>query len=109
MFVLPWRFGTNLIVSLTRWRSEEMAPYQSHPECVSNLYRPRISLTYLHRAQFAFILNLDQHWYTLRRFGAVDHDDGHWFNLNSLLPRPEWVSRTYLGMALQQAETEGAS
>ncbi|KAF5322556.1 hypothetical protein D9619_001773 [Psilocybe cf. subviscida] len=79
-------------LNLTRWRSEEMAPYQSHPE-----------------AQFAFILNLDQHWYTLRRFGAVDHDDGHWFNLNSLLPRPEWVSRTYLGMALQQAETEGYS
>lgn len=63
--------------------------------------------------RLAFILNLEQHWFTLRRFGpanadaSLDHGDGHWFNLNSFLPEPEWVSKTYLGMVLQQAETEG--
>jgi ataxin-3 len=101
----------SLLLSLTRWRSEDMAPYQSHPEYVSNVSWSLIKLTSPQRAQFAFILNLEQHWYTLRRFGIVDHDDGnghgHWFNLNSFLPLPEWVSRTYLGMVLQQAETEG--
>ena len=61
----------------------------------------------------AFILNLQQHWFTLRRFGNananVDLDDGngHWFNLNSFLLSPEWVGKLYLGMVLQQAEDEG--
>jgi len=59
-----------------------------------------------HRHQRAFILNCDQHWYTLRKFG--DHDGvGHWFNLNSSLDRPEWVGETYLGILLQQAEADG--
>ena len=58
-------------------------------------------------------MNLQQHWFTLRRFGSAsaninqDEGNGHWFNLNSFLPRPEWVSKLYLGMVLQQAETEG--
>lgn len=62
-----------------------------------------------------FILNSHQHWYTLRRFGNVSPDpspeadtgNGHWFNLNSFLPKPERVGKLYLGMVLQQAETEG--
>ncbi|PCH43396.1 Josephin-domain-containing protein [Wolfiporia cocos MD-104 SS10] len=87
-------------LTLVRWRSERMRPYQNHPH-----------------TQLAFILNLHQHWYTLRRFGAaspnptLEADSGmaHWFNLNSSLEAPEWVSKTYLGMVLQQAETEGYS
>lgn len=65
--------------------------------------------------QLAFILNLEQHWFTLRRFGQADpnldndHGDGHWFNLNSFLPEPEWVGKLYLGMVLQQAESDGKS
>jgi ataxin-3 len=65
------------------------------------------------RTQLGFILNLQQHWFTLRRFGNananIDQDEGngHWFNLNSFLPQPEWVGKLYLGMVLQQAETEG--
>lgn len=64
--------------------------------------------------QFAFILNMGEHWFTLRRFGPalanIDNDagKGHWFNLNSFLSAPEWVGKLYLGMVLQQAETEGA-
>ena len=65
------------------------------------------------RTQLGFILNLQQHWFTLRRFGNAsadinqDEGNGHWFNLNSFLPKPEWVGKLYLGMVLQQAETEG--
>ncbi|KAH9935644.1 Josephin-domain-containing protein [Fomitopsis serialis] len=87
-------------LTLIRWRSERMRPYQEHPH-----------------AQIAFVLNLEQHWYTLRRFGAtsphpdfnLEHSVGHWFNLNSFLQRPEWISKTYLGMVLQQAEADGYS
>jgi ataxin-3 len=63
--------------------------------------------------QLAFILNYQQHWFTLRRFGPavanvdLDPGDGHWFNLNSFLPAPEWVGKLYLGMVLQQAEADG--
>ena len=65
------------------------------------------------RKQLGFILNLEQHWFTLRRFGNAASDieleegNGHWFNLNSFNTGPEWVGRLYLGMVLQQAETEG--
>lgn len=63
----------------------------------------------------AFILNSNQHWYTLRRFGRVSPDPnleadpgyGHWFNLDSCIPKPERVGKLYLGMVLHQAETEG--
>ncbi|THH17732.1 hypothetical protein EW146_g3149 [Bondarzewia mesenterica] len=84
-------------LSLTRWRSEAMKPYQDRPHM-----------------QLAFILNLEQHWFTLRRFGSHStrepgQNNGHWFNLNSFLEKPEWVSKTYLGMVLQQAESEGYS
>ncbi|CCM05363.1 uncharacterized protein FIBRA_07578 [Fibroporia radiculosa] len=87
-------------LTLVRWRSETMRPYQDHPH-----------------TQIAFILNLQQHWFTLRRFGAlssnpsIDADQGmsHWFNLNSFLQAPEWISKLYLGMVLQQAEAEGYS
>lgn len=55
----------------------------------------------------AFILNYEQHWYTLRRFGS--ENDGIWFDLNSFLAVPGRVGSTYLGMVLQQAEAEGYS
>ncbi|KAJ7901851.1 Josephin-domain-containing protein [Mycena olivaceomarginata] len=72
-------------LNLSRWRGEEMRPFHNHPE-----------------NQLAFILNYEQHWFTLRRFGP------HWFNLNSFA-KPEWVSKLYLGMVLQQAEADGYS
>jgi hypothetical protein len=84
---------------MVHWRSPEMQPFQSHPE-----------------RQFAFILNLEQHWFTIRRFGVADDLENatqeeatrcHWFNLDSAKPAPEWISGTFLGMILQQAESEG--
>ncbi len=71
------------------------------------------SLPRIYSTQLAFILNYQQHWYTLRRFGpaspvlAEDSGIGHWFDLNSLLPEPRWISKTFLGMVLQQAEADG--
>ncbi|KAF8658253.1 hypothetical protein AX16_002029 [Volvariella volvacea WC 439] len=85
-------------LNLTRWRGEEMRPYHNHPH-----------------TQLAFILNLEEHWLTFRRFGdantvlELDNGDGHWFNLNSFLPGPEWVGKLYLGMLLQEAENQGYS
>ncbi|KAK7053302.1 hypothetical protein VNI00_003928 [Paramarasmius palmivorus] len=63
----------------------------------------------------AFILNHQQHWYTLRRFGPAfpnldeDPGEGHWFNLNSFSVSPEWVGKLYLGMFLQEVERQGYS
>ncbi|TFK75408.1 Josephin-domain-containing protein [Pluteus cervinus] len=85
-------------LNLRNWRAEEMRPYHDRP--------------YVH---LAFILNLDHHWFTLRRFGHptsnidLDPGEGHWFNLNSFSPQPEWVSKLYLAMVLQQAESDGYS
>ncbi|KZT10685.1 Josephin-domain-containing protein [Laetiporus sulphureus 93-53] len=82
-------------LTLVHWRSERMRPFQQYPHM-----------------QLAFILNLQQHWYTLRRFGIDPPDPdhvGHWFNLNSFLQQPEWISKLYLDMVLQQAETDGYS
>lgn len=76
-----------------------------------------LSWSFALSTQLAFILNLDQHWFTLRRFGRVNIDpsfdadpgDGHWFNLNSSLPAPERIGKLHLGMVLQQMESEGTS
>ena len=51
-------------------------------------------------------MNLQQHWLPLRRFaGSPDR----WYNLNSLLNGPEWLSSTYLSLAINTAEDEGHS
>ncbi|PFH51500.1 hypothetical protein AMATHDRAFT_2957 [Amanita thiersii Skay4041] len=89
-------------LSLVRWRGEEMRLYHDRPHC-----------------QLAFILNLEQHWFTLRRFGHAEPDihndtgDGHWFNLNSFLPSPDNVYNVkpfpsgYSVFAITQADSSG--
>nr|XP_019044211.1 ataxin-3 [Kwoniella bestiolae CBS 10118]OCF23141.1 ataxin-3 [Kwoniella bestiolae CBS 10118] len=82
-------------LSLVRWRGEAMREYQEHPE-----------------EQVAFILNLSSHWFPLRRFSTFPPSSSaikRWYNLNSFLPQPEWISPTYLRMVLTQAEEEGYS
>ena len=82
-----------------------MQPYQDRPQyAYHNLFPSTINTSY--RDQRAFILNCDEHWFTLRRFGDSG-GVGPWFNLDSSLDRPEWVSETYLGIWLQQAEADG--
>jgi ataxin-3 len=78
------------------------------------------------RLQQAFIFNLSQHWFSIRRFGGQK-----WYNLNrcgaarpplgmrlsadppallcSFNEQPQAVSDLYLGMTLNQAEAEGYS
>ena len=60
----------------------------------------------------AFIINRnDEHWYTLRRFGLVSTDpaleydpgNGHWFNLDSTNPGPQYITKVYLGLFLLEA------
>lgn len=68
-------------------------------------HRPRSPKPFLSTQQ-AFVLNLNQHWFTMRRFGQPG-GNGHWFNLNSSFEYPERVGEMYLGMVLQQAEAEG--
>ena len=51
----------------------------------------------------AFICNHRQHWFTIRKFG------NHWFNLNSLLPKPVYITATHLHMFLAQLQQEGYS
>ncbi|WWC91646.1 uncharacterized protein L201_006592 [Kwoniella dendrophila CBS 6074] len=81
--------------SLVRWRGEAMREYQEHPE-----------------EQVAFILNLSSHWFPLRRFSTYPPSKSankRWYNLNSFLNQPEWISPTYLRLVLTQAEQEGYS
>jgi hypothetical protein len=47
------------------------------------------------RKEEAFICNHSSHWLTLRKI------HGSWWNLNSLLKEPAWISDLYLGYALQ--------
>lgn len=50
----------------------------------------------------AFIFHMDNHWFCIRRFaGDV------WFNLNSLLDRPTFMSTIYIAEYLQQMEQAG--
>ncbi|KAF9520269.1 hypothetical protein BS47DRAFT_1387314 [Hydnum rufescens UP504] len=78
-------------LGLVPWSSGELAAFHRNPD-----------------TQEAFILNLDQHWFTIRRFGSPDGHK-HWFNLNSFLESPEHVRRTYLSMMLDESEIEGYS
>lgn len=51
----------------------------------------------------AFICNYKDHWFTIRRLG------NQWFNLNSLLSKPELISDTYLALFLAQLKNDGYS
>ncbi|KAF8313131.1 Josephin-domain-containing protein [Clavulina sp. PMI_390] len=78
-------------LTIAPWRSEALAQFHNDPD-----------------TQQAFVLNLEQHWFSIRRFGHPG-GNGHWFNLNSFYDAPERVGKMYLGMVLQQAEMEGYS
>ena len=47
-------------------------------------------------AESAYIANLNEHWFTIRRVGAQS------FNLNSLFSEPQLLQPTHLGMFLTQ-------
>ncbi|KAJ3273397.1 Ataxin-3 [Terramyces sp. JEL0728] len=56
--------------------------------------------------QSAYICNLDQHWFAIRKFGNANT---RFYNLNSVFPEPKHITETYLGMFLLQIKTEGYS
>jgi len=45
-----------------------MRPYHDHPQYAYH-YTTLLMIDAPHRNQRAFILNCDQHWFTLRKFG----------------------------------------
>jgi len=49
----------------------------------------------------AFICNLSAHWFTLRKV------NGNWFNLNSLLKTPEYLSNFYISLFLETLRIDG--
>jgi len=49
----------------------------------------------------AFICNLMDHWFTIRKIG------GEWYNLNSLFKKVEQLTATYLQVYLEQLKVEG--
>ncbi|KAG0264255.1 Ataxin-3 [Actinomortierella ambigua] len=68
------------------WGSQDVKDAKQHPEF-----------------EQAFILNLHEHWFTLRRFGPSTK---RWYDLNSMHPAARPMSDTYLGMTLSQLEAE---
>lgn len=50
-----------------------------------------------------FIINREKHWFALRKV------KDHWWNLDSLLDRPEYVSPFYLTALLSQFRADGCS
>ncbi|GAA5844930.1 hypothetical protein JCM3766R1_000336 [Sporobolomyces carnicolor] len=72
---------------LVRWGSEELAHVHDQPEQIE-----------------AFLLNHELHWFSLRRFGP-----NRFYNLDSCIPEPTWISETYLGLQLREFELRGYS
>ncbi|BGO91813.1 hypothetical protein NBRC10512_007610 [Rhodotorula toruloides] len=77
-------FGLRLV----RWGSEEMAHVHDKPELIEG-----------------FLLNHQLHWFSIRRFGTQDR----FYNLDSCIPQPQWISAMYLGLTLREAERQGYS
>ncbi|KAJ7384976.1 Ataxin-3 [Desmophyllum pertusum] len=87
-------FSIQVICNALRVWSIELIPFLS-PEAKQARDQPQ--------NQRAFICNLQQHWLTIRKLGH------QWFNLNSLLSKPELITETYLSLFLTQLQTEGYS
>lgn len=72
---------------LVRWSNPELSHLHKRPELVP-----------------AFLLNHEQHWFAVRRFGSSER----FYSLDSQLPQPQWISAMYLGLSLFEAERSGA-
>ncbi|KAI8638463.1 the Josephin domain of Ataxin-3 in complex with ubiquitin molecule [Parasitella parasitica] len=55
--------------------------------------------------QNAYICNLRNHWFTLRKFSETYR----WYNLDSTQPAPTYLGEDYLALMLHQIECEGYS
>ncbi|XP_076264987.1 ataxin-3-like isoform X2 [Rhynchophorus ferrugineus] len=89
-------FSVQVITSALQVWGLELVPYCStDTQAKSALENPS--------GQQAFICNYRDHWFTIRKIG------NQWFNLNSLLTRPELISDTYLALFLAQLKNDGYS
>lgn len=89
-------FSVQVISSALEVWGLELVPYSSTDERVKHVFSDPGQMQ-------AFICNYRDHWFTVRRLGD------QWFNLNSLLPRPELISDTYLSLFLAQLKNDGYS
>lgn len=89
-------FSVQVISSALKVWGLELVPYTSTEQ------RAREACNSPNKMQ-AFICNYKDHWFTIRRLGH------QWFNLNSLLSKPELISDTYLALFLAQLQQEGYS
>lgn len=89
-------FSVQVISSALQVWGLELVPFSSTDE------RIKCALSDPCRMR-AFICNYKDHWFTIRRLG------NQWFNLNSLLNKPELISDTYLSLFLAQLKNEGYS
>lgn len=89
-------FSVQVISSALEVWGLELVPFSSTDERI----KPALANPCLMRA---FICNYKDHWFTVRRLGD------QWFNLNSLLNRPELISDTYLSLFLAQLKNDGYS
>lgn len=89
-------FSVQVISSALQVWGLELVPYTSTEQRARDACkRPNI--------MEAFICNYKDHWFTIRKLG------NQWFNLNSLLSKPELISDTYLALFLAQLQQEGYS
>ncbi|GAA5950516.1 hypothetical protein JCM3765_000515 [Sporobolomyces pararoseus] len=72
---------------LVRWGSEELIHVHSNPEQIEG-----------------FLLNYQLHWFSIRRFAP-----NRFYNLDSCIPEPTWISEMYLGLQLREFELKGYS
>nr|CAH7723557.1 unnamed protein product [Callosobruchus chinensis] len=87
-------FSVQVISSALQVWGLELVPYGSEDERIKADDPTKMR---------AFICNYKDHWLTVRKIG------NQWFNLNSLLPRPELISNTYLVLYLAQLRNDGYS
>ncbi|CAH1119586.1 unnamed protein product [Phaedon cochleariae] len=86
-------FSVQVISSALQVWGLELVPYSSTDERI-NADPSKMS---------AFICNYRDHWLTIRSIGK------QWFNLNSLLSKPQLISDTYLSLFLAQLKNDGYS
>lgn len=89
-------FSVQVISSALEVWGLEIVPYSSTDERVRHVLSEPCHMQ-------AFICNYKDHWFTIRKLGQ------QWFNLNSLLKRPQLISDTYLSLFLAQLKADGYS
>lgn len=89
-------FSVQVISSALEVWGLELVPYSSTDQRVKHVFENPCEMK-------AFICNYKDHWFTIRKIGV------RWFNLNSLLSKPQPISNTYLSLFLAQLKNEGYS